>query len=206
MVLILNEKTRKERLLLRLREGMTVGDGHDGHYGGDDDDVEDVDDDGDDGDDDGDDDDNDGGEDDGDDYDDDDDDDDDGSANTSRPVRDDDNYADDDDGGDDDGDDDEVMMMMMMMMNQRIRVLLVGDPISHCCPYKSDVPKNAIVVSGCVVNCKVCGCRFRGSCCANYGSSQGRAILKSCSVCEKEGEHMTYECPSREKKYYPSDG
>ncbi|CAB4306793.1 unnamed protein product [Prunus armeniaca] len=82
--------------------------------------------------------------------------------------------------------------------------LKVGDHISHSCPYKSDVPKNAIVGSGCVVNCKICGCRFRGSCCARCGSCQGRAILKSCSVCETKGEHMSYECPSREKKYYPS--
>ncbi|KAL6282600.1 hypothetical protein ACE6H2_013529 [Prunus campanulata] len=82
--------------------------------------------------------------------------------------------------------------------------LKVGDHISHSCPYKSDVPKNAIVGSGCVVNCKLCGCRFRGSCCAKCGSSLGLAILKDCSICEKIGEHMSYECPSREKKYYPS--
>ncbi|CAL9015817.1 unnamed protein product [Prunus brigantina] len=82
--------------------------------------------------------------------------------------------------------------------------LKMGDHISFFCPYKYDVPKNAIVGSGCVVNCKICGCRFRGSRCANCGSSQGCAILMSCSICEKEGEHMSYECPSREKKYYPS--
>ncbi|XP_016648507.1 PREDICTED: uncharacterized protein LOC103325097 [Prunus mume] len=82
--------------------------------------------------------------------------------------------------------------------------LKVGDHISHFCPYKSNVPENAVVGSGCVVNCKVCGCRFRGSCCAKCGISLGRAILKNCSICEKVGEHMNYECPSREKKYYPS--
>ncbi|CAL2252181.1 unnamed protein product [Prunus armeniaca] len=82
--------------------------------------------------------------------------------------------------------------------------LKVGDHISHFCPYKSNVPKNAVVGSGCVVNCKLCGCRFRGSCCAKCGISLGRAILKNCSICEKVGEHMNYECPSGEKKYYPS--
>ncbi|XP_021834299.1 uncharacterized protein LOC110774078 isoform X1 [Prunus avium] len=82
--------------------------------------------------------------------------------------------------------------------------LKVGDHISDSCPYKSDVPMNAIVSSACVIFCKVCGCRFRGSCCAKCGPSQGRAELKRCSICRKEGEHMTYDCPSREKKYYPS--
>ncbi|CAL2252179.1 unnamed protein product [Prunus armeniaca] len=81
--------------------------------------------------------------------------------------------------------------------------LKVGDHISHYCPYKSNVPKNAIVGSGCVVNCKICGRLFRGSRCARCGSCQGHAILKSCSVCETKGEHMSYECPNREKKYYP---
>ncbi|CAL2252185.1 unnamed protein product [Prunus armeniaca] len=82
--------------------------------------------------------------------------------------------------------------------------LKVGDHNSNSCPYQSDVPKDAIVGSGCVVNCKICGCRFRGSYCAKCRISEGCAILKSCSICNKEGEHMSYECPSGEKKYYPS--
>ncbi|XP_016652584.1 PREDICTED: keratin-3, type I cytoskeletal 51 kDa-like [Prunus mume] len=82
--------------------------------------------------------------------------------------------------------------------------LKVGDHISHFCPYKSNVPKNAIVGSGCTVLCKVCGCRFRGSCCASCGISQGRAVFMNCSLCEKQGEHMNYECPSRKIKCYPS--
>ncbi|BBH01079.1 hypothetical protein Prudu_011236 [Prunus dulcis] len=94
--------------------------------------------------------------------------------------------------------------LVSRLMHQRIRVLLVGDHISQLCPYKSDVPKNAIVGSGCAVLCKVCGCRFKGSCCAKCGISQGRAVFMNCSLCEKQGEHMNYECPTRKKKYYPS--
>ncbi|ONI10940.1 hypothetical protein PRUPE_4G077500 [Prunus persica] len=82
--------------------------------------------------------------------------------------------------------------------------LKVGDHISRLCPYKSDVPKNAIVGSGCAVLCKVCGCRFKGSCCAECGITQGRAIFMNCSLCEKQGEHMNYECPTLKKKHYPS--
>ncbi|XP_021834300.1 uncharacterized protein LOC110774078 isoform X2 [Prunus avium] len=69
---------------------------------------------------------------------------------------------------------------------------------------KADAPKDKSSIGECLYCLKVCGCRFRGSCCAKCGPSQGRAELKRCSICRKEGEHMTYDCPSREKKYYPS--
>ncbi|KAI5346309.1 hypothetical protein L3X38_014188 [Prunus dulcis] len=36
--------------------------------------------------------------------------------------------------------------------------LKVDDHITQLCPYKYDVPKNAILGKGCSVQCVVCGC------------------------------------------------
>ncbi|CAL9015814.1 unnamed protein product, partial [Prunus brigantina] len=38
---------------------------------------------------------------------------------------------------------------------------------------------------------------------AKCGICLGRAILKDCSICRKLGEHMTSDCLSHERKYYP---
>ncbi|XP_021825874.1 uncharacterized protein LOC110766801 isoform X2 [Prunus avium] len=77
--------------------------------------------------------------------------------------------------------------------------LKVGDHFTQLCPYKHNVPKNAIVSTRCVVLCNHCGCHFRNSCCANCGRSDGCAVLMDCLNCGKKGEHMTYMCPSRKE-------
>ncbi|PQQ14011.1 uncharacterized protein Pyn_39449 [Prunus yedoensis var. nudiflora] len=39
---------------------------------------------------------------------------------------------------------------------------------------------------------------FSGARCADCGTSLGRAFLKDCSICGKEGEHLEFECPERD--------
>ncbi|KAL6278484.1 hypothetical protein ACE6H2_022085 [Prunus campanulata] len=71
---------------------------------------------------------------------------------------------------------------------------------TYLCSYKYRVPKNAVVGDSCVVECLVCGCLFRDSCCASCGLSIGRALLKDCTICGKQEEHLNHECPEREVK------
>ncbi|VVA26272.1 Hypothetical predicted protein [Prunus dulcis] len=71
---------------------------------------------------------------------------------------------------------------------------------TQLCSYRYRVPKNAIVGESCVVECLVCGCLFRDSCCASCGLSIGRAVLKECTICGKQEEHSNFECPEREEK------
>ncbi|CAL9003219.1 unnamed protein product [Prunus brigantina] len=71
---------------------------------------------------------------------------------------------------------------------------------TYLCSYKYRVPKNAVVGNSCVVECLVCGCLFRDSCCAGCGLSIGHALLKDCTICGKQEEHLNYECPKREEK------
>ncbi|KAL6293762.1 hypothetical protein ACE6H2_001904 [Prunus campanulata] len=82
--------------------------------------------------------------------------------------------------------------------------LKVGKHYTPLCPYRYHLPKNATLGSGCEVICKICGCLFRGSCCASCGRSEGQAILKDCSICGKQGEHWPSTCPSREGRHIPS--
>ncbi|VVA12386.1 PREDICTED: LOC110753416 isoform [Prunus dulcis] len=76
--------------------------------------------------------------------------------------------------------------------------LKVDDHITQLCPYKYDVPKNAILGKGCSVQCVVCGCRFRDSCCAKCGHTRGRAILMDCRICGKSYDHWPDMCPQRD--------
>ncbi|CAB4301089.1 unnamed protein product [Prunus armeniaca] len=76
--------------------------------------------------------------------------------------------------------------------------LKVDDHITQLCPYKYDVPKNAILGKGCTVVCKVCGCRFRDSCCAKCGNTRGCAILMDCRICGKPYDHWSDTCPKRD--------
>ncbi|XP_021821252.1 TNF receptor-associated factor family protein DDB_G0290931-like [Prunus avium] len=71
---------------------------------------------------------------------------------------------------------------------------------TQLCSYRYQVPKNAIVGDSCVVACLVCGCLFRDSCCADCGLSIGYAILKDCTICGNQEEHLNHECPEREEK------
>ncbi|PQQ14014.1 uncharacterized protein Pyn_39452 [Prunus yedoensis var. nudiflora] len=76
--------------------------------------------------------------------------------------------------------------------------LKVNKHPTNQCSYEYKVPKDAIVGESCVVACLVCGCLFRDSRCADCGTSLGRAFLKDCSICGKEGEHLEFECPERD--------
>ncbi|BFG22588.1 hypothetical protein CerSpe_088620 [Prunus speciosa] len=76
--------------------------------------------------------------------------------------------------------------------------LKVDDHITQLCPYKYDVPKNAILGKGCSVQCTVCGSRFRDSCCAKCGQTRGRAILMDCRICGKSYDHWPDMCPQRD--------
>ncbi|KAL6282295.1 hypothetical protein ACE6H2_013224 [Prunus campanulata] len=82
--------------------------------------------------------------------------------------------------------------------------LKVGEHITQLCPYQHHVPKNATLGEGCELICKICGCRFIGSCCADCGLSEGCAILKDCLICGKQGDHWPSTCPKREGKHIPS--
>ncbi|XP_008245794.1 PREDICTED: uncharacterized protein LOC103343943 [Prunus mume] len=82
--------------------------------------------------------------------------------------------------------------------------LKVGKHYTVLCPYRYHLPKNATLGRGVEVTCKICGCLFRGSCCASCGLSEGQAILKDCSICGKQGEHWPSTCPSREGRHIPS--
>ncbi|CAL9015435.1 unnamed protein product [Prunus brigantina] len=82
--------------------------------------------------------------------------------------------------------------------------LKVGEHITQLCPYQHHVPKNATLGEGCELICKICGCRFIGSCCADCGLSEGCAILKRCLLCGKLGDHWLSMCPKREGKHIPS--
>ncbi|XP_021825862.1 uncharacterized protein LOC110766792 [Prunus avium] len=73
--------------------------------------------------------------------------------------------------------------------------LKVDEHPTEICSYRYKVPEDAIVGERCVVACRVCGCLFRDSRCADCGTSLGCAILKECLICRKEGEHFTFECP-----------
>ncbi|KAL6276024.1 hypothetical protein ACE6H2_019625 [Prunus campanulata] len=88
--------------------------------------------------------------------------------------------------------------------------LKVDDHYTQLCPYIYEVPENAIVGESCAVTCLVCGCLFRDSRCANCGISLGRARIKYCSICEKRGEHLPFECPKRDRNsgftYNPYNG
>ncbi|CAL8999429.1 unnamed protein product [Prunus brigantina] len=88
--------------------------------------------------------------------------------------------------------------------------LKVGDHYTPLCSYVYEVPEDAIVGESCVVTCLVCGCLFRDSRCANCGISLGRARIKYCSICEKQGEHLPFECPKRDRNsgftYNPYNG
>ncbi|CAB4306461.1 unnamed protein product [Prunus armeniaca] len=77
--------------------------------------------------------------------------------------------------------------------------LKVDEHPTQICSYRYKVPEDAIVGERCVVACRVCGCLFRDSRCANCGTSLGRAILKECSICGKEGEHLSFECPKHNR-------
>ncbi|BBH06471.1 hypothetical protein Prudu_018135 [Prunus dulcis] len=78
--------------------------------------------------------------------------------------------------------------------------VMVDKHPTQLCSYRYRVPKNAIVGESCVVECLVCGCLFRDSCCASCGLSIGRAVLKECTICGKQEEHSNFECPEREEK------
>ncbi|CAB4313160.1 unnamed protein product [Prunus armeniaca] len=86
----------------------------------------------------------------------------------------------------------------------------VGDHYTPLCSYVYEVLEDAIVGESCVVTCLVCGCLFRDSRCANCGISLGRARIKYCSICEKRGEHLPFECPKRDRNsgftYNPYNG
>ncbi|XP_034211035.1 uncharacterized protein LOC117624031 [Prunus dulcis] len=82
--------------------------------------------------------------------------------------------------------------------------LQVGDHFTQLCPYKFNVPKNAIVSTRCVVLCNRCGCHFRNSCCASCGRRDGCAVIMDCLNCGKKGEHMTYMCPNRKRNSFRS--
>ncbi|CAL9015457.1 unnamed protein product [Prunus brigantina] len=77
--------------------------------------------------------------------------------------------------------------------------LKVDDHPTQICSYRCKVPEDAIVGERCVVVCRVCGCLFRDSRCVDCDMSLGRAILKECSICGKEGEHLSFECPKRNR-------
>ncbi|CAB4293826.1 unnamed protein product [Prunus armeniaca] len=82
--------------------------------------------------------------------------------------------------------------------------LKVDKHYMQLCPYRYHLPKNATLGRGVEVTCKICGCLFRGSCCASCGLSEGQAILKDCSICGEQGEHWPSTCPSREGRHIPS--
>ncbi|CAB4282640.1 unnamed protein product [Prunus armeniaca] len=88
--------------------------------------------------------------------------------------------------------------------------LKVGDHYTPLCSYVYEVPEDAIVGESCVVTCLVCGCLFRDSRCANCGISLGCARIKYCSIYEKRGEHLPFECPKRDRNsgftYNPYNG
>lgn len=71
---------------------------------------------------------------------------------------------------------------------------LVDDHPTSLCPYLNFLPEDAIVSSGTEIICKFCG-EWNGSwsCC----KVQGRAVLKSCALCAKCGDHWSRMCPRR---------
>ncbi|KAK9936843.1 hypothetical protein M0R45_013666 [Rubus argutus] len=71
---------------------------------------------------------------------------------------------------------------------------LVDDHPTSSCPYLNFLPEDAIVSSGTEIICKFCG-EWNGSwsCC----KVQGRAVLKSCALCAKCGDHRSRMCPRR---------
>ncbi|PRQ31736.1 hypothetical protein RchiOBHm_Chr5g0038761 [Rosa chinensis] len=76
----------------------------------------------------------------------------------------------------------------------RCLICCLDEHTSFLCPYNVEVPKNAIVGSGCDVICKVCDRVFFGRCC---NQDTGRAKLKFCDICFKYGEHWMLQCPRK---------